>query len=120
MMMDDSAFQAANARAAYMARPWLKHYSSFVPPELATNFSNGLEMFLATVRAMADQAATYYFDETITYGELDRKSTALAAALKEGSAVPAEHPPISDRHVCDMESRGYRCALQPYVQAKGA
>ena len=82
-MMDDSAFQAANARAAYMARPWLKHYSSFVPPELATNFSNGLEMFLATVRAMADQAATYYFDETITYGELDRKSTALAAALKE-------------------------------------
>ncbi|TMD77015.1 MAG: long-chain fatty acid--CoA ligase [Chloroflexi bacterium] len=81
--MDDSAFQAANARAAYLARPWLKHYSSFVPPELATNFSNGLEMFLATVRAMADQAATYYFDETITYGELDRKSTALAAALKE-------------------------------------
>src|SRR5437762_1462732 len=83
MMMDDSAFQAANARAAYMARPWLKHYSSFVPPELATNFSNGLEMFLATVKAMPDQAAVYYFDETMTYGELDSKSTALAAALKE-------------------------------------
>src|SRR5437667_2146231 len=83
MMMDDSAFQAANARAAYMARPWLKHYSSFVPPDLTTNFSNGLEMFLATVKAMPDQAATYYFDETITYSELDRKSTALAAALKE-------------------------------------
>src|SRR5438876_8539891 len=87
MMIDDSALQAANARAAYMARPWLKHYSSFVPPDLTTNFSNGLEMFLATVKAMADQAATYYFDETITYGELDRKSTALAAALKERSVA---------------------------------
>src|SRR5256886_2147673 len=83
MMIDDSAHQAANARAAYMARPWLKHYSSFVPPDLTTNFSNGLEMFLATVKAMPDQAAVYYFDETMTYGELDRKSTALAAALKE-------------------------------------
>src|SRR5437764_6979052 len=83
MMIDDSALQAANAKAAYMARPWLKHYSSFMPPDLTTNFSNGLGMFLATVKAMADQAATYYFDETITYGELDRKSTALAAALKD-------------------------------------
>ena len=82
-MIDDSALQAANARAAYIARPWLKHYSSFVPPDLATNFSNGLEMFLATVKAMPDQAAVYYFDETMTYGELDSKSTALAAALKE-------------------------------------
>jgi len=83
MMIDDSASQAANARAAYEARPWLKRYSSFVSPDLTTNFSNALEMFLATVKAMPDQAAAYYFDETMTYSELDHKSTALAAALKE-------------------------------------
>src|SRR5436305_15287757 len=80
MMIDDSALQAANARAAYIARPWLKHYSSFVPPDLATTFSNGLEMFLATVTAMPDQAAVYYFYETMTYAELNSKSTELAAA----------------------------------------
>src|SRR3989440_1424639 len=83
MMMDDSAFQAANARTTYDARPWLRRYSSFVPPELTTDFSNGLGMFLATVKAMPDQAAIYYFDQAMNYGELDRKSTALAAALKE-------------------------------------
>ena len=82
-MIDDSPGHAANGRATYEARPWLKHYSRFVPPDLTTDFSNALEMFLATVKAMPDQAAVYYFDETMTYGELDRKSTALAAALKE-------------------------------------
>src|SRR6266702_6525362 len=82
-MRDDSAIEATAARAAYEARPWLKHYPSFVQPEITPQFSNGLEMFLATVKAMPDQAAAYYFEETMTYGELDRKSTALAAALKE-------------------------------------
>src|SRR5438270_7307224 len=87
IMTDDSVGQAANARTTYDARPWLRRYSSFVPPELTTDFSNGLEMFLATVKAMPGQAAMYYFDETMTYGELDRKSTALAAALKEHGVV---------------------------------
>jgi len=82
-MIDDSALQAANSRAAYEARPWLKHYSSFVPPDVTTGFSNAREMFLATAKAMPGQPAVYYFDETLTYGELDRESTALAAALKE-------------------------------------
>src|SRR5260370_7634673 len=39
-------------------------------------------MFLATVKAMPEQAAIYYFDQAMSYGELDRKSTALAVALK--------------------------------------
>jgi long-chain acyl-CoA synthetase len=39
-------------------------------------------MFLATAKAMPEQAAIYYFDHAISYGELDRKSTALAVALK--------------------------------------
>jgi len=82
-MIDDSALQAAKARAAYQARPWLKHYSSFVQPDVTTRFSNALEMFLATVKVMPGQPAVYYFDETMTYGELDRESTALASALKE-------------------------------------
>jgi len=74
---------AAAARAAYEGRPWLKHYPSYIPPELTPRFASGLGLFLETVKAMPEQAAIYYFDQTMSYAELDRKSTALAAALKE-------------------------------------
>ena len=82
MMKDDAASQASNPRSAYEARPWLKHYPSYIPAELTPRFTSGLEMFLATAKAMPEQAAIYYFDQAMSYGELDRKSTALAVALK--------------------------------------
>jgi long-chain acyl-CoA synthetase len=81
-MIDDAASQASTSRRAYEARPWLKHYPSYIPSELTPRFANGLEMFLATAKAMPGQAAIYYFDQAMSYGELDRKSTALAVALK--------------------------------------
>ncbi len=81
-MKDESAFKASTPRTAYEERPWLKHYPSYIPPQLATRFANGLEMFLETAKAMPEQAAIYYFDQSMSYSELDRKSTALAAALK--------------------------------------
>jgi len=82
-MIEDSAVQASNAKSAYESRPWLKHYPSYIQPEITTQFSNGLEMFLKTVKAMPDQRAIYYFDRPISYSELDRQSSALAAVLKE-------------------------------------
>src|SRR5436189_2499162 len=82
-MIEDSARDVSNARAAYEARPWLKHYPSHVGPEITQQFTNGLDMFLRTVQDLPEQAAIHYFDQTMSYGELDRKSSALAAALKE-------------------------------------
>jgi long-chain acyl-CoA synthetase len=82
-MQDDSLPEVIAAREAYEARPWLKHYPDFIQPEITPGFANGLEMFLETVHAMPEQPAIYYFDHAITYGELDRASSALAAALKE-------------------------------------
>lgn len=82
-MKDESALHAATFRAAYEARPWLKHYPDYIAPELTPRFASGLAMFLATAQTMPQQAALYYFDKSMSYGELDRKSTALAAALKE-------------------------------------
>jgi len=81
-MKDESTFKAPSPRTAYEGRPWLKHYPSYIPPQLTTRFANGLEMFLETARAMPEQAAIYYFDQSMSYSELDRKSTALAAALQ--------------------------------------
>jgi len=81
-MKDDSTFKAPSPRTTYEGRPWLKHYPSYIPPELTTRFANGLEMFLETAKAMPEQAAIYYFDQSMSYSELDNKSTALAAALQ--------------------------------------
>ncbi len=81
-MKDDSTFKASTPRTAYEGRPWLKHYPSYIPPQLTTRFANGLEMFLETAKAMPEQAAIYYFDQSMSYSELDNKSTALAAALQ--------------------------------------
>src|SRR5215467_11428320 len=81
-MSDDSVIEATSARKAYEARPWLKHYPGFMQPDIIPRFTNGLEMFLATVQTIADQIAMYYFDRAISYVELDRTSNALAFALK--------------------------------------
>src|SRR5579885_3880171 len=83
IMTDTSAHGAARAAGSYDARPWLKHYAPYVPPDLTPRFASGLEMFLETVKARSEQPAIYYFDQTISYGDLDRQSSALAAALKE-------------------------------------
>jgi long-chain acyl-CoA synthetase len=82
-MSDDSAINATSVRNAYESRPWLKLYSDYIQPDITPLFTNGLEMFLATVHIMPDQVAMYYFDRAISYGELDRTSNALAFALNQ-------------------------------------
>src|SRR2546427_10155199 len=81
-MTDESTRGASTTKSPYEARPWLKLYPSYIPSELSPQFASGLDMFLATMKAMPDSPAIYYFDQAMSYGELDRKSTALAAALK--------------------------------------
>jgi long-chain acyl-CoA synthetase len=82
-MLEDSALQSAKARAVYESRPWLKHYPSYMPPDITPQFASGLDMLRETVKAMPDQPAIYYFDQPISYGELDQLSNAFAAALKD-------------------------------------
>src|SRR5919108_6656495 len=82
MMIDESALRASRARAAYEARPWLKHYRSYIQPDITPRFSSGLEFFLETAKTKPGLPAIYYFDRPMSYSELDRASTALAAALK--------------------------------------
>ncbi len=88
-MIDDSSALTTD-RAIYESRPWLKHYPEYIPPDLTPRFSNGLDMFLTTVREAPEQPAIHYFDSTITYGELNHRSTALAAALKEQGVVKGD------------------------------
>lgn len=66
---------------AYDARPWLKHYSDWVPPDLPLPRVSAIDQFRATVREHGDRPAVYYFDTVLTYRDLDRLSNALAAGL---------------------------------------
>ena len=65
------------------ARPWLALYSPWVPADIAPEFRNAVEMFLSSARRNAHASALHYFDRTLTFGELDALSTALASALQQ-------------------------------------
>ncbi|MBO0690991.1 MAG: AMP-binding protein [Candidatus Dormibacteraeota bacterium] len=69
--------------SAHAERPWLAQYPSHVPADLEPPFTNAAEMFRATARRAPDRAAVHYFERTITFGELDRASDALARALAD-------------------------------------
>jgi len=81
--MTEHPGQGSGSSSVYEARPWLKYYADYVPPDLSPKFINALEMFLTTVQALPEQAAIYYFDQVVTYRELDRQSSALAIVLRE-------------------------------------
>src|SRR5919204_4023229 len=69
--------------SVYEQRPWLKLYPEWVKPNLETPFANGVEMFRASAHAKPDAPFLHYFENTLTFAEVDRASDALAAALVE-------------------------------------
>jgi long-chain acyl-CoA synthetase len=66
----------------YLQRPWLRSYPEAVPHDLNAGSHTAIGDFLATAAAQPDSPAIYFFDESISYGDLDRWSDSLAAALK--------------------------------------
>lgn len=88
--MDDSVQKTSATGVSYEARPWLKHYASYISPDITPSFANGLDMFLTTVQKMPEQPAIYYFDRALSYGDVDRWSSAFASALKERGVVQGD------------------------------
>ena len=70
-------------------RRWLGLYQS-VPPSIEPTARTGLEMFRDTAARHRDHALVHYFDESITAGQLDAWSDALAVALQQRGAEPGE------------------------------
>jgi long-chain acyl-CoA synthetase len=75
---------------AYSSKPWLKLYPANVPPVLTLDYPDTLAMFRAAVERAADKPAIYYFDTTLSWGEVDQQSDALALALCEGGVAPGD------------------------------
>lgn len=67
----------------YQQRPWLNLYPPSVPHDLDTGSYTALGDFLKTAAAQPDAPAIYYFDQPISYGDLDRWADSLGAAFYE-------------------------------------
>jgi long-chain acyl-CoA synthetase len=79
-----------SAETPYDEKPWLGLYDSNKLSTITPEFHDALEMFRAAVAAGADQPAILYFDATLSYGEVDRLSDALAAALIDHGFAPGD------------------------------
>jgi long-chain acyl-CoA synthetase len=70
-------------------RPWLARYNAGMPTDIQVagvradggGFANALEMFSEAVRDGADRPLVHYFSRTLSVADVDRASSALAAAL---------------------------------------
>ena len=64
------------------AQPWLNLYRS-VPPTIQPKAKTALEMFQDTLAERPDEPIVHYFDKSLTAAEVDKASTALAAAFRD-------------------------------------
>src|SRR5918996_4223898 len=72
-------------------KPWLSHYDSDVPQTLAPYPERTLLDYLTDLaRDNADRPALLFKGATMTYGQLERESSAFAAALVAMGVHPGE------------------------------
>ncbi len=65
----------------YESRPWLARYAEYVPHELPEPEESMIALFEAAAKRHPDRDAIRYFDETISFGDLDRMASTFAARL---------------------------------------
>ncbi len=66
----------------YEKRPWLKNYPEGVPHDIEIHNATAIGDFMASADRKPDAPAVHYFDETLTYADIDRLSNSFAAALE--------------------------------------
>lgn len=67
----------------YTQRPWLALYPEWLPHNVDSAASNALAMFERILQTNAGAPAIHYFENTLTFRELDRSSDALAVGLAQ-------------------------------------
>jgi long-chain acyl-CoA synthetase len=97
-MIQDSSY-SEHSSSIYKLRPWLQHYASNVPLALTPQFTNALDLFLATAKNAPEQSALYYFDHIMSYRVTDRKSSALTAAVQSQGISKGDRVALSLQNV---------------------
>jgi long-chain acyl-CoA synthetase len=72
-----------SAQTPYDEKPWLGLYDSNKLSTITPEHHDALALFRAAVEKGPEAPAILYFDATLSYGDVDRMSDALAAALVE-------------------------------------
>jgi long-chain acyl-CoA synthetase len=67
--------------SAYRDKPWLARYRAGQPDSITPEYGTMLEVFTASLARDPAVVAIRYFDGSLTLGDLDRASSALAAVL---------------------------------------
>ena len=80
--------------SVYENKPWLDRYPDYVPKELPLPEKSMVDFFEESAERVPDRDAIRYFDETISYSELndlaDRFATLLASrGVEKGDRVAA-------------------------------
>ena len=70
-------------KSIYEERPWLSSYPDWSSPELETESATAIDDFVKSAQSGPDRPACCYFDHSISYGEIDSLSDALAAAFRD-------------------------------------
>lgn len=84
--------------SAYESKPWLRNYPDWGPKELPAGGETALQDFKAAAASGPEKPAVYYFEHTITYGEIDTLSDGLAAAYSALGLLDG------DRVVVDLQN----------------
>ncbi|GJQ09338.1 hypothetical protein GpartN1_g1129.t1 [Galdieria partita] len=72
----------------YFKKPWLKEYEPSVKPNIDIKYNNVLEMFQASLRRKPNSPCIGYFEDSLTYQQVDQESSALASAFVELGLKP--------------------------------
>src|SRR5919112_6788495 len=78
--------------SVYESKPWLERYAEYVPKELPLPTRSMADLFEESAERAPDRDAIRYFDETLSYGELndlaDRFATLLSTkGVEKGDRV---------------------------------
>ena len=74
----------------YEKRPWLKNYPEWVPHDIEIGNDTAIGDFMASAYQKPDAPAVHYFDDTFSYGDIDRLSNNFAAALERHGVVKGD------------------------------
>ncbi|MDQ3507949.1 MAG: long-chain fatty acid--CoA ligase [Actinomycetota bacterium] len=69
------------SNSVYEGKPWLKQYADYVPKELPLPKKSMADLFEDSAKRVPDTDAIRYFDETISFSELDDLANRFATAL---------------------------------------
>ncbi len=65
----------------YESKPWLERYADYVPKELPLPTKSMVDLFEESAERAPDRDAVRYFDESISYGELNDLADSFATLL---------------------------------------